>query len=173
MQFPAQRHFSAYAVNCQESNPRLRRNFLPPSPINQTLRWPNAIFTCIWNHSVLQNGELPFCNGRNSISRYFFSKNPKCRFILFQYTNVYNLRQLRKYCRYWLQNFTVTLFQLYAKDDFNASLQWCRGFSHCKITAAKSAIKLREINMNFFSIVLADCCYIIIAANYNSAISES
>ena len=34
-------------------------------------------------------------------------------------------RQLYKYCRYWLQNFTVTLFQLCAKDDFNASLQLC------------------------------------------------
>ena len=31
-------------------------------------------------------------NGQNSISRYFFSQkgqNPKCEFILFQYTNVY------------------------------------------------------------------------------------
>ena len=46
-------------------------------------------------------------------------------------------RYLCQYCRYWLQNFTVTLFQLYAKDDFNGSLQWCRGFSHCKIIAAK------------------------------------
>ena len=36
-----------------------------------------------------------------------------------------------------LENVTVTLFQLYAKDDFNSSLQWCMGFSHCKITAAK------------------------------------
>ena len=43
----------------------------------------------IWNHSFLQNFELAFPNGRNSISRYFFSQNPKCWFILFQYTNVY------------------------------------------------------------------------------------
>ena len=51
----------------------------------------NAVFTCIWNHSVLlllQNGELSFLNGRNSNSRYFFSQTSKCRFILFQYTNV-------------------------------------------------------------------------------------
>ena len=56
-----------------------------------TLRWKNAIFTCIWSHSVQQNGELrlSFSNGRNSISRYFFSQNPKCRFFLFQYTNFY------------------------------------------------------------------------------------
>ena len=46
-------------------------------------------------------------------------------------------RLLCRYCRYWLQNFTVPLFQLYAKDDFNASLQWCKSFSHCKIIAAK------------------------------------
>ena len=46
-------------------------------------------------------------------------------------------RYLCQYCRYWLQNFTVTLCQLYAKDDFNGSLQRCRGFSHCKIIAAK------------------------------------
>ena len=26
---------------------------------------------------------------QNSISRYYFPQNPKCRFILFQYTNVY------------------------------------------------------------------------------------
>ena len=54
-------------------------NFQPPWPISQTLRWKNAIFTCIWNHSVLQNGELSFSNGWNSISRYFFSQNPKTR----------------------------------------------------------------------------------------------
>ena len=30
-----QRHFSAWAVNCYESNPRLRRNFLPPWPISR------------------------------------------------------------------------------------------------------------------------------------------
>ena len=40
-------------------------------------------------HSVLQNGALSFPNGQSSVSRYFFSQNPKCRFILFQYTNVY------------------------------------------------------------------------------------
>ena len=38
---------------------------------------------------------------------------------------------LRQYCRYWLQNFTVTLLQLYAKYDFNGSLQKCMGLSHC------------------------------------------
>ena len=76
-------------MNCQESNPHLLWNFLSPWPISQTLRWTNVIFTCIWNHSVLQNGELSFSNGRNSISRYFFSQNPKCRFILFQYTNIF------------------------------------------------------------------------------------
>ena len=43
----------------------------------------------VWNHSVLQNGELSFPNGQNSISIYFFSQNPKCPFFLFQYTNVY------------------------------------------------------------------------------------
>ena len=85
----AQRHISAWATNCQDANQDLWRNFQPPWPISQTLRWKNAIFTCIWNHFVLQNGELSFSNGRNSISRYFFSQNPKCQFILFQYTNVY------------------------------------------------------------------------------------
>ena len=55
----------------------------------QTLVWKNAIFTCIWNCSFLQNGELSFPNGRNSISWYFLSQSPKCRFILFQYTNVF------------------------------------------------------------------------------------
>ena len=39
--------------------------------------------------SAMQNGELSFPNGCNSISLYFFSQNPKCRFILFQYTNVF------------------------------------------------------------------------------------
>ena len=34
---------------------------------------------------------------------------------------------------YWLQIFTVILFQLYAKDDFDASLQWHGGFSHREI----------------------------------------
>ena len=88
-ELPAQRHFTAWAANCQESNPGLRGNFQPPWPISQTLRWKNSIFTCIWNRSVLQNGELSFPNGRNSISRYFYSQNPKCRFIPFQYTIVY------------------------------------------------------------------------------------
>ena len=88
LQFPAQQHFSAWAMNCQESNSRLRRNFLPPWPMSQTLRWTNAICTCIWNHSVLQHGERSFSNGRNSISLYFFSQNPMCQFILFQYTYV-------------------------------------------------------------------------------------
>ena len=44
-------------------------------------------------------------------------------------------RYLRQYCRYWLHNFTVTLFQLYAKDDFNGSLQKMHGLvtlqNHC------------------------------------------
>ena len=48
-----------------------------------------AVFTCISNHFVLQNGELTFSNGRNSISRYFFSQKAKVSIILFQYTNVY------------------------------------------------------------------------------------
>ena len=64
------------------------QSFQPPWPISQTLRWKNAILTCIWNHSALQNGELSFPNGRNSISRYFFSQNQKYRFVLFQYTNL-------------------------------------------------------------------------------------
>ena len=50
-------------------------------------------------------------------------------------------RQLCKYWRYWLQNFTVTLFHLYAKDDFNASLQWCRA-SH----TAKSSLQNQPSN---------------------------
>ena len=41
------------------------------------------------NNSVLQNGELLFPNGRNLISRYFFTQKPKCHLILFQCTNVY------------------------------------------------------------------------------------
>ena len=88
-QFPAQQHFSGWTANCQELNLRLLLNFQPPWPISQTLRLKSAVFTCLWNHSVLQNGELSFPNGQSSISWYFFSRNPKCRFILFQYTNVY------------------------------------------------------------------------------------
>ena len=76
-------------TTCQESNPGVQRKFQPPWPISQTLRSKNAVFRCIWNHSVLQNSELSFSNGRNSISRYFFSQNPKCWIVLFQYTNVY------------------------------------------------------------------------------------
>ena len=89
LQYPVQRHFSVWTINCQESKPGLQQNFQPPYPVSQTLVWKNAIFTCIWKHSVLQNGELSFPNGRNSISRYFLSQSPKCRFILFQYTNVF------------------------------------------------------------------------------------
>ena len=63
--------------------------FQPPYPLSQTLRWEKAIFICISNHFVLQNDELSCPNGRNSISRYFFSQNPECRFILFQYTSVH------------------------------------------------------------------------------------
>ena len=43
----------------------------------------------------LQNGELSIPNGQNSNSRYFFSQNPKCWFILFQYTNFYLDRKLQ------------------------------------------------------------------------------
>ena len=42
--FPAQRHFFAWAENCQESNPGLLWNFQQPWPTSQTLRWKNAIF---------------------------------------------------------------------------------------------------------------------------------
>ena len=45
------------------------------------------------------------------------------------------IRYLCQYCSYWLQIFTVTLFQLYAKDDFNGSLQMMQGLltlqNHC------------------------------------------
>ena len=82
---------SAWAVNCQESNPGLRRNFQPPWPISQTLRWTNAVFTCIWNHSVLQNGELSFPNGQNSISWYFFSQTSKFCFSILMYSSVQSL----------------------------------------------------------------------------------
>ena len=51
--------------------------------------WKNAVFTCIWNHSVLQNVKCSVPNGQNSISRYFLSPSSKCRFVLFQYTNVF------------------------------------------------------------------------------------
>ena len=67
----------------------LLRVFKPSLPVSQTLRWEYASFTSIWNHSVLQNGELAFPNGWNSISRHFFFQIPKCRFILFQYTNAF------------------------------------------------------------------------------------
>ena len=43
----------------------------------------------MWNHSILQNGELSFRNGWNSISQYFFSQTEKCRFVLFQYSYVF------------------------------------------------------------------------------------
>ena len=36
-----------------------------------------------------QNGELSFPTGRNSISLYLFSQNPKYRFILFQYVTLH------------------------------------------------------------------------------------
>ena len=42
--FPAQRHFFAWAENCQESNPGLLWNFQQPWPTSQTLRWKNSIF---------------------------------------------------------------------------------------------------------------------------------
>ena len=48
--------------------------------------------TCTWNHSVhTRNGELACPHCRNSISRwnFFFLPNPKCRFIMFQYTNAF------------------------------------------------------------------------------------
>ena len=70
-------------------NPGLWWNFQPPWPISQTLRWKNAVFTCIWNHSVLQNGKLSFPNGQNPSSLYFFFQNSKCLLILFEYTNVF------------------------------------------------------------------------------------
>ena len=38
--------------------PGSTRNFQPPWPISQTLRWKNAIPRCTWNHSVLQNGDI-------------------------------------------------------------------------------------------------------------------
>ena len=63
MHFPAQCHFSSWAVNCQESNPGLQPNFHSPWPITQTLRWKNAIFICTWNHSVLQSGEVGYRAG--------------------------------------------------------------------------------------------------------------
>ena len=53
------------------------------------------------------------------------------------------------------QNFSVTLFQLYAKDDFNRLLQWCRGFSHCKITAA---IISHSLLPNFVKLKWRNCC---------------
>ena len=87
----AQRHISAWAANCQESNQGLRGNFQPPWSISQTLRWNNAIFTCIWNHSVLQNGELSFPNGQNSISWYFFSQTSKFCFSILMYSSVQSL----------------------------------------------------------------------------------
>ena len=61
-------------------------------------------------------------------------------------------RYLCKYCSNWLRNFTVTLFQLFAKDDFNASLQWCRGFPQnhrCKNRPFQFA-RLCEIKSSFF-----------------------
>ena len=93
LQFPAQCHFPAWATNCQESNLHLLQNFQPPWPISQTLRWKNA---SIWNHSVLQNGELSFPNGRNSIYLFLFSQNPKCWFIEFYSVSVY---KRNKHCR--------------------------------------------------------------------------
>ena len=97
MQFPDQRHFSAWAANCQKLDPGLWLNFQPPWPLSQTLWWRNAIFICILNRSVesvLQNGgvqvdihfpmvEIPFSiflrpNPRaliNSVSVYHCNTN--------------------------------------------------------------------------------------------------
>ena len=83
----AQRHFSAWAANCQGSNSGLLQNFQFSWPTSRTFRWKKAIFTRIWNHFVLQNAELSFPNRRNSISLYFFSQNAVCQFILLQYTH--------------------------------------------------------------------------------------
>ena len=52
-----------------------------------------------------------------------------------------------------LKNFTVTLFQLYTKDGFNALLQWCRAFRTAKSQLKNRAFhfaKLREIKIKFF-----------------------
>ena len=35
-----------------------------------------------------------------------------------------------------------------AKDDFNALLQWCKGFSHCKITFAKISHCILQKNIS-------------------------
>ena len=69
----------------QELNPCLLQNFQIPWPISQTLKWKNA--DKYQTISFFRMVNLHF--GWNSISWHFFAKNPKCRFILFQDTNVY------------------------------------------------------------------------------------
>ena len=90
MQFPqffCQRHISVWAANCQESNPSLRQNFQPWPfwPISQTLRWKML--------SLHVYATILFCMMMNCHfpmdKFHFFSKNPKCQFILFQHTNVH------------------------------------------------------------------------------------
>ena len=53
----------------------LQLDFQSPWPISQTLRWKNAIFSCLWNHSVLPNGKLSYPNGQNSISLLLWKSN--------------------------------------------------------------------------------------------------
>ena len=76
-----------FAISCPTLQPG--RTF--PTTLTNKPNTGNAIFTGIWNHFVLQNCELSFPYGQNSISRYFFSQNPKCRFFCFicKYTNVH------------------------------------------------------------------------------------
>ena len=86
--------FRKWQAEIKDTLLHLLQNFQPPWPISQTLRWKNA---SIWNHSVLQNGELSFPNGWNSIYRFLFCQSPKYRFILIQYTNVYLCAKFGEY----------------------------------------------------------------------------
>ena len=89
MQFPTQRHFSARASNCQEMNQGLRRNFQPPWPISQRLKWKNLykymkrFHSAEWWTLISQWSKFHF--------PIFLLPKPKVSVsILFQYTNVFH-----------------------------------------------------------------------------------
>ena len=55
--------------------------------------------------------------------------------------SIENFKIILQYCRFWIQNFTVTLFQLYAKDDLIHSLSDTGAFH-----TAKSPLQYRPFH---------------------------
>ena len=84
-QFPAQRHFSAWAVNCQRI-----LTLVYGGTSNRWTTWTNKPNTPVKESDLFMSMKpVRSADGQNSISPYFFSQKPKMLIILFQYTNVY------------------------------------------------------------------------------------